>query len=74
MLSEGKNIDLDSYRPTDEDRLKTIHDAFITCATFELGPIRRHLFETYEEEFSYDELTLARLFLSTEDRMAIESI
>jgi hypothetical protein len=36
--------------------------------------VRQHLFETYEEEYTFDELRIARLFLSGEDKMAIEEI
>ena len=52
--------------------MKNIHDAFVDVGSLTLAPVRQHLFETYEEEYTFDELRIARLFLSSEDRMAIE--
>ena len=52
--------------------MKNIHDAFVDVGTLKLVTVRQHLFETYEEEYTFDELRIARLFLSREDMMAIE--
>lgn len=54
--------------------MKNIHDAFVEVGTLKLAIARQHLFETYEEEYTFDELRIARLFLSSEDRMAIEEM
>jgi uncharacterized protein YpbB len=72
LLDEKKEIDLSPYRPDDAQRLQYIHDAFVAVATLQLAPVRQHLFDTYEEEYTYDEIKLARLFLSEDDLMAIE--
>lgn len=52
--------------------MKSIHDAFVDAGTLKLATVRQYLFQTYEEEYTFDELRIARLFLSAEDRMAIE--
>lgn len=54
--------------------MKNIHDAFVDAGTLKLATVRQHLFQTYEEEYTFDELRIARLFLSVEDRMAIEEV
>lgn len=72
LMDEKKEVDLTPYRPEDEQRMKYIHDAFVAVATLQLAAVRQHLFDTYEEEYTYDEIKLARLFLSDEDKMAIE--
>lgn len=51
--------------------MKNIHDAFVDAGTLKLATVRQHLFQTYEG-ITFDELRIARLFLSVEDRMAIE--
>jgi ATP-dependent DNA helicase RecQ len=63
LIEEGKKIDLENIRPLDEERLGKILDAFRTLSTEALSPVREYLAETYEEEFDYDEVRLARLFL-----------
>lgn len=72
LLDEEKAINLDPYKPEDYQRMKNIHDAFVDVGSLTLAPVRQHLFETYEEEYTFDELRIARLFLSSEDKMAIE--
>ena len=52
--------------------MKNIHDAFVDVGTLTLAPVRQYLFETYEEEYTFDELRIARLFLSNEDKVAME--
>jgi ATP-dependent DNA helicase PIF1 len=74
LLDEKKEIDLTPYRPEDDGRIKNIHDAFVDAGTLKLAPVRQYLFQNYEEEYSFDELRIARLFLSTEDKMAIEEV
>ncbi len=74
LVDEKKVIDLVRYRPTDEGRLNKIHEAFIELSTLDLTPIRRHLYEVYDEEYSYDEIRVARIFLSPEDLLAIEQV
>ena len=63
LIEEGRKIDLENIRPLDEERLGKILDAFRTLSTEALSPVREYLAETYEEEFDYDEVRLARLFL-----------
>jgi hypothetical protein len=63
---------LNPYKPEDAERMKYIHDAFVAVGTLKLVIVRQHLFETYEEEYTFDEIRIARLFLSSEDKMAIE--
>lgn len=72
LVEEKKKFDLGKYRPADEARLNNIHEAFVELATLDLTPIRKHLYETYEEEYGYDEIRMARLFLSEEDLLMIE--
>ena len=72
LLDDEKKIDLSPYKPEDTQRLKFIHDAFVEAATLKLTAVRQHLFNYYEEEYTFDEIRIARFFLSDEDRMAIE--
>jgi PIF1-like helicase/Helix-turn-helix domain len=64
LLEEGKSIDLSKIRPSDEDRLSQILDAFTVLSTESLSPVREYLFEKYGDEYDYDEVRLARLFLT----------
>lgn len=72
LLDDKKEIDLSPYKPEDTQRLKFIHDAFVESGTMKLATVRQHLFNNYEEEYTFDEIRIARFFLSDEDRMAIE--
>lgn len=62
-MEEGRDMDLEYLRPEDEDRLAQILDAFDVLQTESLSPVREYLTEQYDEEFGYDEVRLARLFL-----------
>jgi hypothetical protein len=62
LLEEGKEIDLEPYRPDDEERLGVILGGFSALSTEALSPVREYLYETYGEEYDYDEVRLARLF------------
>lgn len=62
LLEEGKSLDLTKLRPLDEERLSQILGAFRILATKNLAPIKEYLYETYDEEYDYDEIRLARLF------------
>jgi hypothetical protein len=64
LLEEGKSIDLSKIRPSDEERLAQILDAFTVLSTENLSPVREYLFEKYGDEYDYDEVRLARLFLT----------
>ncbi len=72
LLEEKIDIDLSPYQPDDGMRMKNIHDAFVAVGSLKLVAVRQYLFETYEEEYTFDELRLVRLFLSEEDLVAIE--
>jgi hypothetical protein len=72
LVEEKKKINLAPYRPEDEQRLGVIHDAFVDLGTLQLGRVYEHLCDMHEEEFSFDELRIARLFLSENDRLTIE--
>ncbi|MEI6710771.1 MAG: helix-turn-helix domain-containing protein [bacterium] len=74
LLEEKKTINLSPYCPEDEERLNTIHDAFVSLGTLQLGTVHRHLCDVYEEEYSFDEIRMARIFLSEEDKLAIEQL
>jgi uncharacterized protein YpbB len=74
LLEEKKKINLTPYRPTDDTRFNAIHEAFVTLGTLKLAPVHAHLYNVYDEEYSFEELRMARLFLSEEDRLAIESV
>lgn len=63
LLKEGRDIDISYLRPDDDERLAQILDAFDVLQTESLSPVREYLTEQYDEEFGYDEVRLARLFL-----------
>ena len=63
LREEGKPLDLSKFRPEDEERLAHILDAFRRLSTEALSPVREYLFETFGDEYDYDEVRLARLFL-----------
>ncbi len=73
LTEEGKIIDLSSHRPDDSDRLSDIHRAFVEVGTLSLSPVREFLASLHDEDYTYDELRMARLFLSLSDRTKIES-
>ena len=58
LLAAGESIDISHLAPT-SDRLDEIKAAFIKTKTDFLGPVRKIL----GEDYSYDEIRLARLFL-----------
>jgi PIF1-like helicase/Helix-turn-helix domain len=62
LQEEGKEMNLEMYRPEDEERLERILGGFSALSTESLSPVREYLFETYGEDFDYDEVRLARLF------------
>lgn len=62
LQEEGKEMNLEPYRPEDEERLGRILGGFAALSTESLSPVREYLFETYGEDFDYDEVRLARLF------------
>jgi ATP-dependent DNA helicase PIF1 len=72
LTEEGKNINLSSHKPNDSKRLSDIHRAFIEVGTLSLSPIREFLSSLHDEDYTYDELRMARLFLSVDDRKKIE--
>ncbi len=72
LTEEGKIIDLASHRPDDSDRLSDIHRAFVEVGTLSLSPVREFLASLHDEDYTYDELRMARLFLSIDDRAKIE--
>jgi uncharacterized protein YpbB len=72
LTEEGKIIDLSSHRPDDSERLSDIHRAFLEVGTLSLSPVREFLSSLHDEDYSYDELRMARLFLSLSDRKKIE--
>ena len=49
-----------------------IHNAFIELGTLSLSPVREFLRSLHDEDYSYDELRMARIFLSRDDRIKIE--
>ncbi len=63
LREEGREMDIDRLRPLDEERLGQILGAFRTLSTEALSPVREYLYETFGEEYDYDEVRLARLFL-----------
>ncbi len=73
LLEEWKTIDLTPYRPTDEERLSQIISWFIALGTLSLSPVREYLYDTYDDEFDYDEVRIARFFLTPAHRKKIES-
>lgn len=66
-------LDLTAYLPLDEMRMRSIQEAFFALSTLSLTPVRSYLAELYGEEFTYEEIRSARLFLSPADRLEIES-
>ena len=72
LTEEGKIIDLTAHRPDDSDRLSDIHRAFVEVGTLSLSPVREFLASLHDEDYTYDELRMARLFLSVADRKKIE--
>lgn len=73
LLEEGKEIDLTPHLPADSDRIRNIHSAFVEIGTLSLSPVREFLSSLHNEDYTYDELRMARLFLSLEDRKKIEA-
>jgi uncharacterized protein YpbB len=73
LLESGKVIDMKPYEPEDTDRLSDIHRAFVEVGTLSLSPVREFLSSLHDEDYSYDELRMARLFLSVSDRAKIEA-
>ena len=63
LREEGKKLDLEKFRPEDEERLGRILDGFRALSSEALSPVREYLFDTYGDEYDYDEVRLARLFL-----------
>jgi ATP-dependent DNA helicase RecQ len=74
LAEEGKSIDLAPHRPVDEERLSGIHGAFLEIGTLSLSPVREFLASLHDEDYTYDELRMARLFLSETDRKKIEEV
>ncbi len=72
LTEEGKIIDLTAHRPDDSDRLSDIHRAFVEVGTLSLSPVREFLASLHDEDYGYDELRMARLFLSVADKKKIE--
>jgi hypothetical protein len=58
--------------PDDRDRLSDIHSAFVELGTLSLSPVREFLRSHHDEEYTYDELRMARIFITSEDRKTIE--
>lgn len=73
LKEEGKEIDLTPYLPADSDRIRDIHAAFVEIGTLSLSPVREFLASLHDEDYTYDELRIARLFLSQKDRTNIEA-
>lgn len=73
LLEEWKSINLTPYRPADEERLSQIISWFIALGTLSLSPVREYLYDTYDEEFDYDEVRIARFFLTSAHRKKIEA-
>ena len=73
LIEEWKIINLTPYRPTDEERLSQIIWGFIALGTLSLSPVREYLYDTYDEEFDYDEVRIARFFLTPAHRKKIEA-
>jgi hypothetical protein len=71
LLEEGKTLDISPYRPTDEERLSMIHKGFVMIGSTSLTTVREYLADIHDEEFDYDELRIARLFLSDADHRKI---
>lgn len=73
LIEEWKSIDLTPYFPEDWDRLLDIHRAFVEVGTLSLSPVREFLVSLHDTDYTYDELRMARLFLSVDDRQRIEA-
>ncbi len=73
LLEEGKMVDLTPHIPEDTSRLSDIHAAFVELGTLSLSPVREFLASLHDEDYTYDELRMARLFLSPSDRTKIEA-
>ncbi len=71
LQEEGVDIDLSNYRPEDEERLQSILRVFSEIWTLDLSPMRQFMKEAYSEDFSYDEIRHARLFLPMIQRKEI---
>jgi hypothetical protein len=56
-------MDIERLRPADEERLGQILGAFRTLSTEALSPVREYLYENFGDEYDYDEVRLARLFI-----------
>ncbi len=69
LIEEKRPFDLESIRPPDEERLATILGAFERLSTEALSPVREYLYETYGDEYDYDEVRLARIFLHERDHI-----
>lgn len=73
LLDQDSDIDLEYLRPEDGERLEKILWAFRFLETKNLSPIREYLLDIHDETFDYDEVRLARLFLSKTERRAIDA-
>ena len=60
LLEAGETLDIEYLKPHKE-KFDTITNAFKVCESEQLKPVFLYL----KEEFSYDEIRLARLFLNT---------
>lgn len=72
LVEEGKEINLDAHKPQEDDRITDIHSAFIELGTLSLSPVREFLRSLHDEDYSYDELRMARIFLTEKDRKKIQ--
>ncbi len=63
LIEEWKKIDLEEFRPGDEERLARILDVFRRLSTDSLSPVKEYLEDEYDGIYDYDELRMARLFL-----------
>ncbi len=73
LIEEWKMLNISSYRPENEERLRDIHSAFVELGTLSLSPVREFLSSLHNESYSYDELRMARLFLSSDHRQKIQA-
>ena len=65
-------MNLDAYRDKIDSRVKDIHSAFIEMGTLSLSPVREFLRTLHDQDYTYDELRMARILLSDADRKKIE--
>jgi ATP-dependent DNA helicase PIF1 len=72
LVEEWKEINLDAHKPEGDDRMIDIHNAFIEIGTLSLSPVREFLRSLHDEDYSYDELRMARIFLTEKDRKKIQ--